>query len=454
MNNRELRARKWKFIFIFLLLLIFRYMLDLLFRDVAPTYSVAFQNPFLPERLLLSRWLYIPFALLTAFIAVYKSTVVSCLFCILFVMNGASSFSMYAFKSTMTESSFRTFCLFWGIFALCATLPPLRFNTKEKILTIQRNYSNRTAGDPTPVPEKHGTFMVVILVVAVLSAVALSGLYGDFRIFIDFSDVYAYRFEFIEAQLPSLVSYYLRFLSGAILPFLFAAFLTTHQYGFSGLALLGGLFTYGIDGLKTTLLIYVLIFFFYIVMGRKNRKSNFHRPVILLLLSLIVGIYIVHYIFTRHNTRFFSTELYRVLVVPASIGDNYFQFIQNGKPLLLSQSILRAFIESPYEKSIYYLVTSQVQSGRAAIANTGLVGDAYANFKMVGILLYPILYCLVFKIWEVLTRKDTPFLAVSIGFVIIWNAISLSFFTWLLSGGVIVFCLLIIAKNKVRMRIL
>ena len=99
------------------------------------------------------------------------------------------------------------------------------------------------------------------------------------------------------------------------------------------------------------------------------------------------------------------------------------------------------------------MVSTQTSHGHASIANTGLFGDAYANFKMLGVIVYPALYCLVFKVWENLSKKETAFQAVSIGFVIIWNAINLSFSTWLLSGGVIVFCLLTVINNKLQLRV-
>ena len=389
--------------------------------------------------------LYLLNVLLICIIVAPRKDTLSLVYMFLFALNGVGFYSLYGIKFTMSESGFMSAALFWTLFTICVGLFPRK---KKKAEECEPLIDKETEDEKEEAIKPKAIEYFVFAAVGVV-AIILSAVYGDFRLFITFDDVYDYRMTFLEQNIPSIVLYILRFTSGVFLPYFFARFLMTRIYPLAAASAIFGLLMYGIDGLKTTLVMYAVILYIFITVSAVKRAGRHKSSIINIFITIMTAVMIICYlVYKRTDDLNFNTELYRIFVIPSSIADNYYNFIHDGEPLLLRESIMRYFFDSPYHTSINYLVTDK-QDG--AIANTGMYGDAYANFKMGGVVVYPVIYTAVLYLWQKLTNSEVSAYSIAIGFIMIWNTMNLSFFTWLLTGGVIVFMAityLFVTKNR------
>lgn len=425
MTNSKLTLRFNKYTGILIVSLIcLKAIMDYMCANVYYIYTNALSENADPSRMIISWILYgITIINISLFVS-WKKSVVSILYIFLFILNGVGFFVIYIYKAASTDEGLILETVFWNLLAVGASFVPIDCDNDE---LLTRN-----------IPIKKSEY--VLFVLSGLIALALSGIYGNFRLYIAFDDVYSYRWDFLQRSMPSIVSYTFRWISGMILPFFLVRFLMNKRIIFSIVTFVLGMMMYGIDGLKTTLLIYILIVVLYLVIGfmmKRKISLKYLTLYFIVAISALMIAYYYYYIFTGKYG--FNTQFYRIFIVPSNIADNYYLYIKDKEALFLRESIMRLFFKSPYNTSINHLV---VTDGSNAIANTGLFGDAYANFKIFGVIVYPLIISYVLRIWQKESYTVSTFYAVSLGFVIIWNSINLSLFTWLLTGGVIIFVLI------------
>ena len=425
LNSRISSALKQK-IYTFLCYVLLKIALD--YACVTVFYSLGRDmQPNRPLNTQMISWLLYIIQVLFIIIFVEKrNDLLAVLFHLLFILNGVAFYSQYGLKTTTTLESFVTAALFWLIFTIAIGVMP---KGKKHCQTPSAN-----DGSFSIAQENINTSEIVLFIGCAVLALELSGVYGNFRMFIRFDDVYSYREDFANASVPTVIAYVIRWLSGVLLPYFFSRFLKCKKWLLAGMALLAGLFMYGIDGLKTTLIIFAVIIYFFVIFTAK-KKIAVHEVYISMMVVLASGLVAGVLLFKATGKNLFNGQLYRVLVIPSQIADNYFLFIKDGEALLLRESIFRFFADPPYPKSINYMVSSADN----VVANTGLFGDAYANFKWFGVITYPFLYSAILRKWQTICDDHVDMVSVSLGFIMIWNAINLSFFTWLLTGGVLIF---------------
>lgn len=281
---------------------------------------------------------------------------------------------------------------------------------------------------------------VILLISCGIIAVAI-WLYMGTPIITTFDDTLEQRLTLRAEAMPKLMGYMHAFLGGVVFPYLFAKFSDDKKYFFAAISLLLGYLTFCINGMKTWVFVYALYFF--VVIVKKIDKTKIEYSC-LYTEGIFIGIVLVCcLIYTFSNSSIFLGQLGRVLIVPPAIGYKSVDFFQNNELLYLRESIFRFFAESPYVNGsdfyIFYGADSTISSARS---NCGLWGDAYKNFGIIGLVIYPFLYNKIFNIVLFNGRRLTETLNNYIALIIFWNAINMSFFTWLLSGGVIVLILL------------
>lgn len=129
---------------------------------------------------------------------------------------------------------------------------------------------------------------------------------------------------------------------------------------------------------------------------------------------------------------------FRQLFLPAWITGNFVDFFSTNTPDLLQQSIFgRLGFQSSYELPIPYLIDSYYGNGNAS-ANTGLLGDAYANFGFYGVFIYPPMFAAALRMLDAGSKKIE--LKYNLGVVIFISIafLNMAFFTALLTGGVLI----------------
>lgn len=244
-----------------------------------------------------------------------------------------------------------------------------------------------------------------------------------------------------ENALPTIISYLYTMSGGALLPYLFAWFLIKKQYVRMFLCFVFGLFLFFVNGMKTWLLLYFLAIV--LVLVEKKTKDRFY-----LFITIEVGMISITILsvlaWRRLGMLDFLNQTGRVIIIPNSIGFKYIDFFRSNELLYLRESILRVLFKSPYPGGsdfyINYGVDRTITSGRA---NNGLFGDAYRNFGILGVLIYPVFTAKVVNIIERNCIYKGSAIRYYLILILIWGAINNSFFTWLLTGGVIALYILL-----------
>lgn len=105
---------------------------------------------------------------------------------------------------------------------------------------------------------------------------------------------------------------------------------------------------------------------------------------------------------------------------------------------------MRRRIQSPYPGgSDFYINYGTNTTLTSARANNGLWGDAFRNFGFVGMLIYPFLLMFIIKVVINSMDRQRDSVKMFVILLLVWSSINTSFFTWLITGG-IVFLILIL----------
>ncbi|MBO5206921.1 MAG: oligosaccharide repeat unit polymerase [Clostridia bacterium] len=451
--NNYKHSKSQETFWLWFVLIAYKYIIDYVFDNGMHVFSGAGNLAYDYTRIFVSWLLYIVQTLLIASAVSERSNVSAILYMLLFCVNGVGFYSMFGRMTTHQDGCFVLVNLFWLVFTLCIHFG---FSTSKKKIYDSRAKSQNALLNTTKtklfkaITIKKSEFLLFAFVA--LASVWLSGKYGGFRIITSFDDVYQYR---MDLDMPTLVGYAFRFVSGVFLPYFFVRFVTNKRYFLAVITLVFAVLLFSIDGLKTNLVLYAVVLVFHFVInlniGPKGKPVTRIASILILGISVFLIMNLIGY--KLSGKYLFLNEMYRVLIIPPNIAARYYNFIQPQEALLLRESIMRAFFESPYDRSISYLVSTTVTEYGEAVANTGMFGDAYANFKIFGVIVYPIIYTFILKQWEKINKNHVDSFSLSIGFIMIWNAINISFFTWLLTGGVLVYFIitvLFISKDRNR----
>lgn len=354
-----------------------------------------------------------------------KKNLSSLLLAMLFLLNGVGYYTLYSCSISMADEFFFLINIFWLVFTISISFISGKNHIEENVRSISKN--------------EFLFFYFVTLMVILISSV-----YGNFRLIVSFDDVYAYR---MNLHMPTLIGYGFRFLGSVFLPFFFIRFLTTKRYLFAAVTFFLGLLLFSVDGLKTNLVLYFVVISIYVINIKIVKKEHPLKLVSISAMFLSSFVLLNYCLYILYDEYFFLNELHRVLIIPCEISTDYYDFIVRNEALLLRESIMRFLFESPYLESINYIVTDIETEYGEAVANTGMIGDAYANFKFIGIVIYPILYSIIIGLWQRINYDILSTETISIGFILLWNSVNISFFTWLLTGGVIVYFIIVIMNG-------
>lgn len=249
-----------------------------------------------------------------------------------------------------------------------------------------------------------------LLTVGVLSATVLfvSWRYTDFRLHFGVFDVYELRLEAREYQVATIVGY-LTTIADNTLPILLAYYLRRRWVLVSVALAAVILFNFGISATKQVL--FLLVFAVASVGIRDNTRMNKKA---LIALAVIVSLGIIEFL-GLGSLIVGSLAIHRIFFIPAHLHWTTYQFFETRELLLLTQSALRFFFESPYRENVQFLLGEFSTGDITGRANNGLFSDGYMNFGAVSVLFYPVLCVFLLKLVEG-SAKDLP---TSVHFMII-----------------------------------
>jgi hypothetical protein len=329
---------------------------------------------------------------------------------LLFVMMVVPTLSTYALKDESRFFLYLFLCGFWLTTLMVQIMPRLR------IKRIRHSVATLVLG--------LGALSVVVYV-------ALAMLKGIPAIrLIDLTDVYGIRAEYIQG-LPRVMGYLVPWQANVVNCFLIGYTWYKRQYlGFAVALGLQGMLVL-ISGFKSFLFAPVLVVF--LVHAAQKRQ-------VLRLSSMVfTGGIIFSFVFYTLGGSILLPSLFirRLFFVPAQNYFYYYDFFSKNELLYLSHSILKPFLENPYDMRITNMMGAVYYNDPAMSVNVGYLADAYMNFGWVGVLYSSILLGFFFVLLDSVTRTDVA-LAVAVIAVPLVSLVNSALFTTLLTHGLFV----------------
>ncbi|MGF1533672.1 MAG: hypothetical protein ACFCUI_08205 [Bernardetiaceae bacterium] len=227
--------------------------------------------------------------------------------------------------------------------------------------------------------------------------------------------------------------------------FLIAFFLSQRRYGYVLLFVFVQIFFFGVSAHKAVLGMPVLVIGVWYLARSPARTSTF-----LWLFSVMILLTLFQYMYT--NDIFLSSLLIRRLFfVPAFLSNAYMDFFSINEYVTWSNSILKYFLEYPYDLPISYVVGRYLGDSTLG-ANNGFISSGYAHAGIVGTLIYSFVLAYIIRLLDHIVKTGTPlWLVLALTIIPIYGTITSSdLLTTLLTHGLLVslLVLLLIRKQK------
>lgn len=335
------------------------------------------------------------------------------------------SLSIYWMKDQSDEAFF-LIIVYWLIWWVC-TYIICKIDNKVKLQTINSADKRKSF-----IPDERNILLQALYLWSVITTLYLSMRYGGGRLFIDLNDVYSYRLSGV--SMNTLENYIFAWNTNAFIPMLMGIHYLQRKKMLFLTDIVMMLLSYGIFGNKSMLMTIPLVLGVVIL----------HRSGFLDQTCNMVGIFIIIYVGLSFivPSQMFVALGDRILDGPAAGHYNYYDFFsEKGNPLLyLRESIFRMFADSPYEDTVSRIIGSSAKyySGAYNNMNNGLFSTAYANFGIAGIIIQPVIITMTYYYIMKLIVDYDDMMKYMLTILYALFLISTSYFSWLLTGGVIV----------------
>lgn len=286
-----------------------------------------------------------------------------------------------------------------------------------------------------------------ITVILCATVIFVSWKFTGFRFHFGLNDVYDLRSEARGFEAPLIIGYLSTF-SDNLLPVLLVYYLYKKNYTIASFIVGVILLNFGVTATKQILfLLFLAILGFFAVKSFKIIK--------LYIWAFLLLIYICISEFIIFGTYFISTfSIYRIFFIPAKLNYVYYDFFSTREHDYFRQSALKYFLNSPYKENIGFLLGDYDIGDITARANNGLFSDAYMNFGLIGVLIFPIIIVLILKILDGATKGLSQRILFIVTSSISFVLLGLPFTTALFSAGIVVLIIFLYTlpreKNKLN----
>lgn len=403
---------KTKYILTFVALILYRLSTDFVYENVISElfeYQNFFNNPSKLYEYISWTALLISSPLLIKIF--FKKGISYAIVSVLILVSYIPTLTMINYNYNYEFSYVVQIIIYWYLLLIsCILMPKIRFKT----IKLKQRISIHN----------------IILFILSINVLFISWKYTGFRIHLGLFDVYDLRAEARTYEFNQIFGYLLTF-SDNILPIGLVYFLNRKKWIIS-LFLFSVIFlNFGITATKQILfLLIIAVSGFYFI-----KSLNISKYFIWGFLGLM-GIGVLEY-FILDSYIISTLSTYRVFFIPAKLHYVYYDFFSNNELDFFRQSFFKYFFESPYKDNIGFLMGYYDIGDFTARANNGLFSDAYLNFGIIGVLIFPLIINLILKIIDGaahnLNEKYLFIIIVSYSFVLL----GLPFSTALFSGGII-----------------
>jgi O-antigen polymerase len=260
------------------------------------------------------------------------------------------------------------------------------------------------------------------------------------------TDVYGARARFA-SEIPASLGggYVIPWAANAINPTIMAFGIARRRVTLVLLGLAGQLLVYSVTGFKTTIFSILLVPLVYIAVATARRAFAL---IAIVSVSAIFVLTVAKPVASLESLALAT----RTYVTPAQITYYYYDFFSTHPPYRLSHSFLRGFVSRPYIDEPPELIGPMYFAPERPHANADIWADAYANFRIPGIVGFTVVLGALLLIadglgWRRDLRVAGPMFAVA--------GLSLSnsgLFTTILTSGLGLACLLMAVMPETSAR--
>ncbi len=196
-------------------------------------------------------------------------------------------------------------------------------------------------------------------------------------------------------------------LAGYVVPFYLYVSIKKKDFFAGIVSLICLLSIFSVNSSKSAMIFIVIVFIIAFVehKGLLNTFSKYFEMGVffLLLVSLII------YLLTGKYD-FYFLILRREMFVPSWLDTKYYSLFENSPKILWSQGtfLMQKLIPNAYADSYLQMINKTFFGGYVPSPNTGLFADAYMNFGVCGVILYPFLLSFVLNKSEGIFQKYGP----------------------------------------------
>ena len=278
--------------------------------------------------------------------------------------------------------------------------------------------------------KKNRDMSLFLIIVFVSIAFFLKIQYNGFSLKMNLSNVYEIRAIYATTNNSRLLSYLIG-ITIVIVPILMFMAIRKKRIFITVILMIVQLGMYSITADKTA-------FFFFILCLISGILPQISEKMIALSYSVVVLTSAIRCAMGTNPAYDVITDLLirRMMILPNRLSLDYYTFFKEHKLVYLSQTILKHFtISQTYTKNISNIIGEW--NGDFSNANNGLVGDAFANFGMAALVVYPVLYGLLFTFYNFCVKQCNKELILLSSLIIAIVLIESSFFTSLVTHGLI-----------------
>jgi hypothetical protein len=388
---KSLNPRLTHLFIIFLAFIVLRTQMDWLYSNIVLEYFYYWDFPRVQTwySVFLSWIIFITFSPLWLKLIISRGFSAN-VFSLLVLMSFIPSTTILSFGGALPAEFWMLICIYWLVLMLAA------LTTKTPVVKVVAKSSSTHLVD-------------MATIILVMNIVFISYKFTGFRLQFDIFDIYVNRAEARTYEFNILLSY-LATAADNVLPVLLVVYLLKKRYAFAVVVAATIFLNFGITSTKQVLLLLFVAFIIYRFGRRELRDST----------VLVFG-FIALMAACITEELFFSTYAladifaFRLLFIPSTLHVEYFSFFRYEELDLLRQTAFKFFFESPYKENIQFMIGNIWISDPTARANNGLFSDAYYNFGVVGVFVYPLLLVFFCKVLEGLSRGiDNRVLLVSV----------------------------------------
>ena len=312
--------------------------------------------------------------------------------------------TMYAYNS-IDISFFYLFFIFWIVLLFCFQIISL-IETSYIKLDIS---NKRTIG-----------YLCIIFSIIIIF---IFGYYRNFSFYLGLKEVYSLRLDARKFNIPTILAYLLGF-SRATIPLFYLYYIINKKRKVVLILTIIQIANFSIDGMKTVIFITILTLLLGLLLKNLLIKNISKYAVIFIFFAKILELFNIDIIL--------NLIIRRILFIPNLLSYFYYDYSQNKKPYLY-RNILKFLGLNIEEINIPRIIGNNYFNAPEMNANTGLFGDAYINFGILGVIIIPIIISIIFYILNCLTknldRKINIITGLQIAFVLTSTSIPTMFLT-------------------------